>query len=114
MHRRVQQITCNMKRYSVLYLLGEQYQHVSSATYEEAQTILQRVIADPKRVPVGIYDGKTELFEWESTRQQEYNRAAIGEQGKLADQVIPIAQALRHRDANWQLTGNFRRPSFLR
>jgi len=102
-----------MKRYSILYLLNEQYQHVGSATYPEAQAILQKIVADSKRIPVGIYDGKTELFEWETARQQEYNKAAIDEQGKLADQVIPIAQALRYRDATWQLTGNFRRPSFF-
>lgn len=94
-------------------MLGEQYQHVGSTTYTDAQAILHKIVADPKRTPVGIYDGKTELFEWEPTRQQEYNQAAIDEQGKLADQVIPIVQALRYRDATWQFTGTFRRPSFF-
>ena len=102
-----------MKRYSVLYLLKEQYQHVGCATYSEAQSILQQLVKDTKRTPVGIYDDKTELFEWEPVRQQEYNQAAIGEQGKLADQIIPIAQALRHRDSTWQVAGDFRRPSFF-
>ncbi len=102
-----------MKRYSILYLLNEQYQHIGSATHPEAQAILQKIVADPKRVPVGIYDGKTELFEWEPSRQHEYNGAGIGEQGKLAEQVIPIAQALRYRDATWQRAGNFRRPGFF-
>ncbi|MBC7570828.1 MAG: hypothetical protein H7319_13995 [Spirosoma sp.] len=102
-----------MKRYSILYLLNEQYQHIGSATYPEAQAILQKVVADPKRVPVGIYDGKTELFEWEPGRQHEYNTAGIDEQGKLAEQVIPIAQALRYRDVTWQRASNFRRPGFF-
>ena len=102
-----------MKRYSTLYLLNEQYQHIGSSSYSEAQAILQRIVADHKRTPVGIYDSKTELFEWEPTRQHEYNQSAIGEQGKLADQVIPIAQALRYRDTTWQRTGNFRRPGFF-
>jgi len=102
-----------MNRFSILYLLNEQYQHIGSTTYAEAQAIMQKIVADPKRIPVGIYDGKTELFEWEPTRQREYNQAAIGEQGKLAEQVIPIAQALRHRDATWQRAGNVKRLSFF-
>lgn len=102
-----------MKRYSVLYLLKEQYHHIGSTTHSEAKALLQRLAADAKRTPVGIYDSKTELFEWEPTRQREYNQASIEEQGRLGNQIILIAQALRRRDSNWYLTGQFQRPNFF-
>ena len=73
--------------------------------------MLQKLLADPRRTPVGIYDAKTELVEWEPTRQFTYNGADIQEQGKLADQVIDIAQALRRRDA--AIHPVLRRPSFF-
>lgn len=93
-----------MKRFSVLYLLREQYQHIDCDTHSEAKSVLQKLGPDTKRTPVGIYDAKTELFEWEPTRQHTYNGADFQEQGKLADQIITIAQALRRRDATWQLS----------
>lgn len=102
-----------MKRYSVLYLLKEQYHHIACSTHQEAKTIMQRLLTDAKRTPVGIYDDKTELFEWEPLRQRDYNRAAISEQGKLGDQIITIAQALRRRDSSWQPTAQPQRTSFF-
>lgn len=100
-----------MKRFSVLYLLREQYQHIGCDTHSEALGVLQKLQSDPKRTPVGVYDAKTELFEWEPTRQHTYNGADIQEQSRLADQVITIAQALRRRDASWMPA--MRRPSFF-
>lgn len=102
-----------MKRFSVLYQLKEQYYHVGCATAAEARTVLQRLATDPKRTPVGTYDAKTELFEWAPIRQQEYDQAMIGEQGKRDEQIVLIAQALRRRDSSWQVTGDFRRPNFF-
>lgn len=102
-----------MKRFSVLYLLREQYQHVGCATYAEAKAVLQKLSTNPRRMPVGIYDDKTELFEWEPTRQQTYNQASIGEQGHHGNHIIEIAQALRRRDGSWHPAADFRRPSFF-
>lgn len=102
-----------MKRFSVIYLLREQYHHIACSTQAEAKSILQRLSADGRRKPIGIYDAKTELFEWEPTRQQNYNQAGIEEQGRQGDQIITIAQALRRRDASWQPASDFRRPSFF-
>lgn len=102
-----------MNRFSVLYMLNGQYHHIGSSAHSEAMSVLQNLSKNTKRVPVGIYDAKTELFEWEPGRQKNYNQADIEEQGKLADQIITIAQALRRRDASWQPAGMFRRPSFF-
>ncbi|MDB5241618.1 MAG: hypothetical protein JWP57_2243 [Spirosoma sp.] len=100
-----------MKRFSVIYLLREQYHHIACNTRSEAFDVLRKLQLDIKRTPVGVYDAKTELFEWEPTRQHTYNGANIQEQSKLADQIITIAQALRHRDAD--RVPSLNRPSFF-
>lgn len=102
-----------MKRFSVLYLLREQYQHIACETHSEAESILKRLSSDPRRIPVGIYDAKTELVEWEPARQYAYNQADISEQGQQASQVITIAQALRRRDSSWFSLADSRRPSLF-
>lgn len=102
-----------MNRFSVLYMLNGQYHHIGAATQSEAMSVLQSLAKNTRRIPVGIYDAKTELFEWEPGRQKDYNKSDIEEQGRLAGQIITIAQALRRRDASWQPAGAFRRPSFF-
>ncbi|GAB3882910.1 hypothetical protein [Spirosoma agri] len=102
-----------MKRYSVIYLLREQYQHVGSATLSEAKTVLQKLSTDKRRIPIGIYDAKTELFEWEPNRQHELNNASISEQGNRGHHIITIAEALRRRDSGWHPADGFQRPSFF-
>lgn len=94
-------------------MLNGQYHHIGCATHAEATSILQKLVVNPRRVAVGIYDAKTELFEWEPNRQHKYNQADIEEQGQLATQIINVAQALRRRDASWQPASMFRRPSFF-
>ncbi|MBO0952939.1 hypothetical protein [Fibrella forsythiae] len=84
-----------MKRFSVLYLLKEDFHQIGCQTQAGAESLLQRLLADPKRTPVGIYDAKTELFAWEPFRQRVYNQSTTGEQGKLGEQIITIAEALR-------------------
>lgn len=106
-------MTTTMNRFSVLYMLKGQYHHIGASTHAEAVSLLQNLSTNTKRVPIGIYDDKTELFEWEPSRQQIYTTGTIEEQGKLADQIITIAQSLRRRDASWQPAGTFRRPSFF-
>ncbi|GAB3164421.1 hypothetical protein [Telluribacter humicola] len=86
------------KRYSVIYLHDEEYHQIGCDTYLQAQTILEGLSADAAQKPVGIFDAKTELFEWEPERQQLYNQASIGEQGKRAEEIINIAQVLRLHD----------------
>ena len=102
-----------MKRFSVLYLLKERYHHLGCNTHSEAKSILQKLLTDEKRTPIGIYDAKTELFEWEPTRQRDYNQAGIEGQGKLGDHIITIVEALRRRDADWQKTNELQRPNFF-
>ena len=102
-----------MNRFSVLYLLRDQYYHLGCSTHAEAQTVLQTLAANPYRTPVGIYDAKTELIEWEPGRQADYEQASIEEQGRLAEQTILIVQALRRRDASGHPTSGFRRPSLF-
>ncbi|SOD79219.1 hypothetical protein [Spirosoma fluviale] len=84
-----------MNRYSVVYLLRKQYYHICCRTNSEAISVLEHLFSLEEHTPIGIYDAKTELFYWEPQRQYDYNRAQIEEQGKLADQIIRIAQALR-------------------
>lgn len=102
-----------MNRFSVLYLLKEQYHHIGSDTLGEAEQLVRTLQSDKKRTPVGIYDAKTELFQWEPGRQLAYDQGNIEEQGKLGKQIIMIVQALRRRDGSWQPAGGFRRPSFF-
>lgn len=102
-----------MNRFSVIYQFREQYHHVSCNSRAEAESILQLVANHKGRKPVGIYDAKTELFDWDASRQEQYERASFEGQGQLGEQIITIAQALRRRDASWQATGEVRRPSFF-
>ncbi|ADB39192.1 hypothetical protein [Spirosoma linguale] len=95
-----------MNRYSVVYMLKKQYYHISCRTNSEAVSVLDHLSSLDEHSPIGIYDAKTELFHWEPQRQYEYNRAQIDEQGKLADQIIQTAQALRlaNQTITYQLT----------
>lgn len=97
-------------RFSVLYLFHERHQHVGCTTYLRAQEILLALSADPTRTPLGIYDDKTELFEWDPSLRSEFDRAEIREQGARGHEIISIAQALRRRDSSWE-SYEFRRPS---
>lgn len=87
-----------MNRYSVIYLLNKKYEHIPCPTHDEANAVLQQMLIQKEGKPVGIYDDKTELFYWEPIQQRKYNRADIEHQGKLGEQIITIAQNLRHRD----------------
>ena len=87
-----------MNRFSVIYLLQKQYHHIYCDTHEEADAALAHLSTQEGYKPIGVYDAKTELFFWEPIRQHQYDKASIGKQGKLGDQIIGIAQALRHHD----------------
>lgn len=87
-----------MSRYSVIYLFKKQYFHISTETYTEADTVLRKLYSKKKKTPLGIYDAKTELFSWEPVRRQQYNRLTVQEQGKLGNEMIAKAQALRDKE----------------
>ncbi|MFD2936807.1 hypothetical protein [Spirosoma flavum] len=95
-----------MNRFSVIYLLKQQYQHIYCATHAEAESIMERMLTQKGHTPIGIYDAKTELFYWEPKRQDQYNHARIEEQGQLGDQITTIAQTLRNQDEAWQHPAN--------
>lgn len=102
-----------MKRLSVIYLLNGRYHHVASDTPTEAKALLEKLSTDQRRKPVGIYDAKTELFDWEPDQQQAYDQASISEQAQRSNYITSIAQALRRRDASWQPTADYRKPSLF-
>jgi hypothetical protein len=99
-----------VKRYSVVYVLNEQYKQLSCSLLEQAREAMQLLLEDKERTPIGIYDDKTELFEWENSLRDEYEKASMMDQGRRGEEIINIAQALRRRD--WDL-GEFRRPSLF-
>lgn len=86
-----------MNRFSVIYLLSEQYRHIHCKTHPEADSVLEHLFTLEEHTPIGIYDAKTELFYWESVRQNTYNRSSIEDQGKLGNQITKIAQDLRQQ-----------------
>ena len=102
----------HINRYSVVYLLKEQYRHLGCSTYGQAQEALKALLDDNDRTPVGIYDDRTELFEWDAALRDEYEKASMKDQGRKGEDIIRIAQALRRRDSSWD-SGEFRRPSFF-
>ncbi|MEZ0485251.1 hypothetical protein [Fibrella aquatica] len=102
-----------MKRYSVVYLLKDQYQHIGFANHADAELLLKQLVTDNRRTPVGIYDAKTELFNWAPSHQAQYNSASTEEQARRGNDIIAITQALRRRDASWHPADGFRRPSFF-
>lgn len=91
-----------MNRYSVIYLLRKKYHQYYCETQAEAETLLRDLATQEGYKPIGVYDAKTELFEWEPTRQHQYDNATIERQGKLGDHMIHIAQTLRMHDEHPQ------------
>jgi hypothetical protein len=99
-----------MSRYNVLYRANEAHYHYSCASHEEAQQILAHLPTINQSTPIGIYDAKTELFHWEPVQQQFYNQSSIGEQARLASQVIRIAQSLSTQEVR-EFTVNSPKPN---
>jgi hypothetical protein len=99
-------------RYSVLYLLNDQYQHVGCSSQAEAQSLLGRMMTDEIRIPVGIYDAKNDSFEWELVGQYFHSKDSVEEQRDRAEQILTISRALRRRDSSWQ-PGFLQKPSIF-
>ena len=99
-------------RYSVVYLLKGHYKHIGCSTYPQAQAALNLIAEHTDRTAVGIYDDRTELFEWDAALRDEYEKASMKDQGRKGEEVISIVQAMRRRDSSWD-SREFRRPSFF-
>lgn len=99
-------------QFSVLYQLKSQYHHVGCSSQAEAQSTLSLLMTDENRIPVGIYDAKTDQFEWEIVGQYFHSQDPASEQRRRLDEVLNIARALRRRDSSWQ-PGYLQRPSFF-
>ena len=99
-------------RYSVVYLLKGHYKHIGCSTYPQAQAALNLVAEHADRTAVGIYDDRTELFEWDAALRDEYEKASMKDQGRKGEEIISIVQAMRRRDSSWD-SREFRRPSFF-
>ena len=99
-------------RYSVLYTLNAQYHHIGCSSQAEAQSAMGILMTDGNRIPVGIYDEKTDSFEWEIIGQYFHSQDPISEQRSRMEEVLTIARALRRRDSSWQ-PGYLQKPSFF-
>lgn len=99
-------------RYSVVYLFKEHYRHLGCSSYAAAQATLKTLTDHNERIPVGIYDDRTELFEWDAALRDEYEKASMKDQGRKGEEIIGLVQAMRRRDSSWD-SREFRRPSFF-
>ncbi|WP_342085919.1 hypothetical protein [Dyadobacter sp. OTU695] len=99
-------------RYSVLYMLNDQYQHVGCPTQEEAQLVQSLMLTDENRVPVGIYDSRADSFEWEIVGEYLAAQGTDEHQRSHQEEILGIARALRRRDASWH-PEYLQRPSFF-
>ncbi|WP_051664193.1 hypothetical protein [Dyadobacter crusticola] len=89
-------------RYSVLYTLKGQYQHVGCSSQEEAQHVLGTLQTDGHRIPIGIYDSQTDTFEWEIIGQYFHSQNLMSDPEGRLEEVLTISRALRRRDGSWQ------------
>lgn len=108
----VKQEEYSENRYSVLYTLNDQYQHVGCPTQEEAQLVQSLMLTDESRVPVGIYDSRTDAFEWEIVGEYLAAQGPDEHQRNREEAILTIARALRRRDASWH-PEYLQRPSFF-
>lgn len=96
-------------RYSVLYTLNAQYQHVGCSTQDEAQSVLASLMTDGNRIPVGIYDEMQDTFEWEIIGQYFHSQDPADIREARNQEVLNVAKVLRRRDSSWQ-PGHLQRP----
>ena len=99
-------------RFSVLYKRNAQYHHIGCSSQAEAQHVLSMMMTDENRIPVGIYDAKTDTFEWEIIGQYFHSQDPIEAQESRLEEVLTTARILRRRDSSW-LPGYLQKPSFF-
>lgn len=99
-------------RFTVLYTLEGVYHHAGCSSQEEAQLVLSKLMTDGNRIPVGIYDYKTDSFEWEAIGEYLYSQDLMSDPEARLEEVLTISRALRRRDSSWhpEFLG---RPSFF-
>ncbi len=107
-----QNVDYGMNRYSVLYTVNGQYQHIGCSSQEESQKVMANMMTDEFRIPIGIYDEKTDLFEWEMIGQYFHSMDPIEDQRDRHNEVMNVVRALRRRDSSWE-PGILQRPSFF-
>lgn len=107
-----QRIILYMERFSVVFISSEQYHQISCATQAEAAAMLKQVFIDQDKEPIGIYDAKTELFDWEPVQKHQYDKLGVEEQGRLGNHLISIAQTLRQQEQQRQEPGIIQEPIF--
>lgn len=93
-----------MKRFSVVYRLKDQYHHVPCHTFIKATILLRKAHSTPFGKPIGIYDAKTELFQWGPMQQQLHKALSVGEQGRQGSAIINQVQTLRDKDERIAMT----------
>ena len=98
--------------YSVLYTLKGQYQHVGCSSEEEAQFVLGTLMTDGNRIPIGIYDSKSDTFEWEIIGQYFHSQDLMSDPEARLEEVLTVSRALRRRDSSWE-PGFLGRASFF-
>lgn len=111
-HKQLKEEEYSANRYSVLYTLNDQYQHVGCPTQEEAQLVQSLMLTDESRVPVGIYDSRTDSFEWEIVGEYLGGQGSDERQRNREEAILTVARALRRRDASWH-PQYLQRPSFF-
>ena len=111
-NRKAQRDEFSTNRYSVLYTLKGQYQHVGCSSQEEGQYVLGTQMNDGNRIPIGIYDSKTDTFEFEMIGQYFHSQDPESDQQKRLHEILTVARALRRRDASWK-PGVLERVSFF-
>ncbi|WP_040005668.1 hypothetical protein [Fibrisoma limi] len=84
-----------MDRFTVLYQLNNHYFYIGCSTYLLADLTLSNVQSVHSGEPLGIYDAKTELFQWEPVRRHYYNKLSIEEQARHDLRIIRIVHQLR-------------------
>jgi hypothetical protein len=99
-------------RYSVLYTLKGQYQHVGCSSQEEAQYVLGTLMTDGNRIPIGIYDSATDSFEWEIIGQYFHSQDLMSDPEGRLEEALTVSRALRRRDGSWE-PGVLGRASFF-
>jgi hypothetical protein len=99
-------------QYSVLYMLNGHYQHIGCSSQEEAQSVQATMMTDECRIPVGIYNAKTDTFEWEMIREYFQSQDSASERKESLEEVLTISRTLRRRDSSWE-PGYLQRPGLF-
>jgi hypothetical protein len=102
----------NLGRFSIIYIAYNQYCQINCASSFDVKARLQELVIDEHIEFLGVYDAKTELFQWEPIRQHYYDQLSIEEQGHLGSQLIEIAKRLRQQQQQRTIPGLAQSPLY--